>query len=140
MSVWSSKTSTEPAPFAIGAALYLWRDRLTLNPYVALGSAVLAYLAHGTAVFPLLLSLALGYGAFVVGFWKWPPLLAYNRLGDYSYGMYIYAFPIQQIVAMWGVTNPFVNIALSLPMTLACAVVSWTLVEKPALARVKHVS
>lgn len=55
--------------------------------------------------------------------------------GDYSYGIYLYAGPIQQSV-VWalGPANSFLaNAALSIPITAAFAMLSWHLVEKPFL-------
>ncbi len=43
------------------------------------------------------------------------------------------AFPIQQLLAASGVSLPLWNMTLALPMTLACAVLSWHLIEAPAL-------
>lgn len=121
-------------PFAIGVGLYLMRHRVPLSPALALGLAGLAALAHGTALFGPLLVAALSYGAFVLGYARRAPgALRYNRLGDYSYGVYIYAFPVQQAVAWAGVDSPAGNIALALPVTLVLAVLSWHLVEAPAL-------
>mgnify|MGYP006914780188 FL=1 len=71
--------------------------------------------------------------SFYIGHLNLGRLREYNLLGDYSYGTYIYAFPIQQLVAHWGVRDPFVNIAIALPITLICAVLSWKFIEKPAL-------
>lgn len=56
-----------------------------------------------------------------------------HPLGDDSYGTCIHAFPIQQLAAFWGVTVPFLDIAVALPLTLLCAVLSWHLIEYPAL-------
>lgn len=125
-------------PFGLGGAIYLWRARVPLSPLLLAALAGLAALAQGTAAFPLTLTLALSYGAFWIGFAQWRPLLGYNRLGDYSYGTYIFAFPIQQTLAGAGVVDPWVNMALALPATWTCAVLSWHLIEAPALARVKH--
>ena len=54
---------------------------------------------------------------------------------DLSYGVYIYAYPVQQLLvllgtASWGVA---VNSLLVVLLTLPLALLSWTLVEKPAL-------
>ena len=123
-------------PFALGAAAYIWRDRLPLGPGPALGLAALAALAWWgpSALFRPVFVLALSYAVFLAGFARLPALLRYNRLGDYSYGMYIYAFPLQQLAAHWGMLSPGLNIALALALTLPCAVLSWHLIEKPALA------
>lgn len=120
-------------PFVIGSAFYVWRRILPLSPVVALTLAAIAILAQGTTAFQPAFVLALSYGVFVIGYWPYPILMHYNRIGDYSYGTYIYAFPIQQILVWSGIEDPLINIAVALPLTLACAVASWMLVEGPAL-------
>ncbi|MDK3074525.1 acyltransferase [Sedimentitalea sp. JM2-8] len=125
-------------PFAIGTAFYVWRDRVPLRLSLALGLAALAALSHPTPLFHMVFALALTYWVFLIGLARAPRLLAYNRLGDYSYGTYIYAFPMQQLMAFWGVTLPLANMALAFPATLALAMLSWHLIEKPALALVRR--
>ena len=57
-----------------------------------------------------------------------------NRYGDFSYGIYIYAFPIQQVAAQhFGSMGWAFNLAVSLPLLLACAALSWFTIERPAL-------
>jgi peptidoglycan/LPS O-acetylase OafA/YrhL len=60
-----------------------------------------------------------------------------TRPGDVSYGMYIYAFPIQQaaIVLLGGHTTPWLLLACTAPVVYLCAVLSWRLIEAPALRR-----
>lgn len=56
------------------------------------------------------------------------------KRGDVSYGIYIYAFPVQQAVAhflpglLW-----YENAAVAFPVVLALSFLSWTLIERPAL-------
>ena len=60
--------------------------------------------------------------------------LRFNRLGDYSYGIYIYAFAVQQaVVYTWPGITPMRLIVFSFPPTLALAFASWHLIEKRAL-------
>lgn len=125
-------------PFAIGTAFYVWRDAVPLNLYVGLALVALTLLAYVTPLFPVAFALALSYWIFLIGLAEAPTLLAYNRLGDYSYGIYIYAFPAQQLMAFWGVTLPLLNMVLAFPVTLALAVLSWHLIEKPALSWVRR--
>jgi peptidoglycan/LPS O-acetylase OafA/YrhL len=63
------------------------------------------------------------------------PVRQFNRLGDYSYGVYIYGFPVQQAVAaMIPGVGPLRMFALAAPIALGVAVVSWHLIERPALS------
>jgi peptidoglycan/LPS O-acetylase OafA/YrhL len=62
-------------------------------------------------------------------------LINYNRIGDYSYGMYIYAFPVEQVGAtLCKGCRPIERIAFSYPVTLFLAVLSWHFLEKRALS------
>lgn len=120
-------------PFAAGVAAYVWRDRIVLDWRILAALAVVAALAQDSPLFRAVFVIALAYGSFWFGCLQWPPLAAYRRFGDYSYGVYIYAFPVQQTVAAQGITDPLLNMVLAFPVTLACAVLSWRLVESPAL-------
>ena len=57
-------------------------------------------------------------------------------MGDWSYGLYLYGFPVQQVLAMFGLASAGVAVfaMASTTIGLACAGLSWFLVEKPALA------
>ena len=58
---------------------------------------------------------------------------------DYSYGIYIYAFPVQQTVASFWPHMPLPQYLLAVSaVTLALAAASWHWVEKPALAFKPH--
>ncbi|QIL82998.1 acyltransferase [Diaphorobacter sp. HDW4A] len=65
-----------------------------------------------------------------------PVLHHAGRFGDFSYGLYIYAFPIQQLV-VWAFSNRLdypAALTLTLIGTLTLAVLSWHFVERPALS------
>ncbi len=122
-------------PFALGSAFYAWRDRLPLNWGIGLALAAGAALLAGTALFHEALIVAVSYWVFLLGYLPGGAIRAYNRLGDYSYGVYIFAFPMQQVMAaLFSPMSPALNMALAAPATLFLAVLSWHLVEKPALA------
>ena len=87
---------------------------------------------------PVAITAALGYSLICLGFLPKGVGLAYNRLGDYSYGTYLYAFPVQQAMAhlVPGAT-PIGNMLLAFPVTLLFAVLSWHLIEERALKRLR---
>jgi len=73
------------------------------------------------------------YLALFIGCTELPEIPFFSR-GDYSYGVYLYGFPIQQsIVAATGVVNPFMLFAMTLIPVVGLAVMSWHFVEKPML-------
>lgn len=123
-------------PFALGMAFYVWRDRIALSYLLAVGLGLAAALLRPTPLFPPAFVIAIAYAVFVFGYRSSGPLRRYNALGDYSYGTYIYAFPVQQaVVELAGPMTPLENMLLALPITLLLAVVSWYVVEKPGLDR-----
>jgi len=128
-------------PFLTGTAFWIWRDRVRLCLPILLGTAVSAYFLHATVfAFPALIFF-LTYAAFWLGYVPGGRMRQFNRLGDYSYGVYIYAFPLQGFV-LWaiGPMTPVENILLALPLTVCCAIASWHLVERPAILMAKGVS
>lgn len=123
------------AMFFVGGAFYLWRGhvRLSYGRFAAL-CAALALSSLNRHVFLATYMLTLGPIVLHLAYLFGGPVRAYNRLGDYSYGVYIYAFPIQQslVALIPGLTLAALNLyACALSVTFA--VLSWRLVEKPAL-------
>jgi peptidoglycan/LPS O-acetylase OafA/YrhL len=59
-----------------------------------------------------------------------------NLRTDLSYGVYIYAWPVQQFLIICGLAflNPFVFAIVAALATVPLAALSWFVVEKPALA------
>ncbi|MGD0857906.1 MAG: acyltransferase [Terracidiphilus sp.] len=78
-----------------------------------------AYLLLGLAYLPLLRPLNLG------------------RFGDFSYGTYLYAFPIQQLIVKYGggTMAPLKLFLLATPLSVGVGALSWFLVERHFLAR-----
>jgi peptidoglycan/LPS O-acetylase OafA/YrhL len=123
-------------PFIAGMTAYIWRRVIPLN----LG--LLLILCAAAALLQSLDSarqegwaLAFSYGGLWFGGLELKAFRAYNRVGDFSYGLYIYGWPVQQMLAstLPGI-SPFGMAALALPCALVPAAASWFLVERPALA------
>ncbi|MDR3388649.1 MAG: acyltransferase [Rudaea sp.] len=120
--------------FLAGAFCYVNREWVPVNGWLLLVIFALALAVHRTATFPWALGALVTYASFWFAYC--PNFHFFNRLGDYSYGLYLWGFPIGQAVAHWfGVpTRPLLIFVLSLPLTLFCAMLSWHIVEKPALS------
>lgn len=120
--------------FGTGVLAYLLRDRIVINPFALLPLAGVFALALGTRFGELGTALLLGYATLVVASLDLGPLRALTNRYDLSYGVYIYAGPIQQGV-LW--TNPGIDpvklTLVSLLVVLPLALLSWMFVEHPAL-------
>ena len=122
--------------FFVGVLAWVWRDRIPLSWPVALvgAAAALALPVDNTLHLPFM-QVAFAY-LFMVAAFRLPATVKAisQRLPDYSYGIYIYAFPAQQVALSFGATEPLVNIAWGFALALPLAALSWHCVEKPALA------
>jgi len=79
--------------------------------------------------------LAIAAIVFWLAFFPGRFLRRFRTAPDLSYGMYIYAFPIQQaIIAYLPPMEPLLHFGLAFTLVLIPAALSWYLVEKPALA------
>ena len=124
------------AVFAGGVLLYMLRDRLKLS--VGLFAAAVA-LWVASYQLPLvaqavLTGLTLPYAVVFLALRGLDRMRWLTRPGDLSYGIYIYAWPVGQIVIDGsGTRNPAVVIALSGVLTYILAFASWRAIERPAL-------
>lgn len=122
-------------PFALGCAFHVWQHRLPIHLLGVLVTLILAVLAKGSMFYAPALALALGYTTFWLAYVPGGAIRAYNRMGDYSYGVYIYAMPMQVLVVwLFGPQTPWQNVLYALPPTLILSALSWHLVEGPAMA------
>ncbi|APV50627.1 hypothetical protein BWI17_13575 [Betaproteobacteria bacterium GR16-43] len=120
--------------FYIGATLRLDSGRWG-RPWITLALAIAAIATSRTAWAPAFTIAAVAHGVILLGRHAWPVVHHAGRFGDFSYGLYLYAYPLQQALA--GPWRPDVGVVtyqlISFAMVLAVAIVSWFVVEKPAL-------
>ncbi|WP_051836046.1 acyltransferase family protein [Streptomyces sp. NRRL WC-3742] len=121
--------------FLLGATVQLYRERIPIHDGLALVAAVafLATLQWG-GVF------VIGYPAFAyLLFWlavRLPrPFQKIGRKRDYSYGIYIYGFTVEQALAMLGYAKygKLGFFACAITATVVLAALSWHLVESPMM-------
>jgi peptidoglycan/LPS O-acetylase OafA/YrhL len=123
--------------FFVGGSFYVYRERIVLSHRVAAVMMVLLVLFAGRDNrFFLLVTLFLPYLVLYLAYKPGGWLLKYNRLGDYSYGTYLYGFPLQQGLAA---AFPGIGIAgmffASVVITVPIAVLSWHLLEKYMMSK-----
>ncbi|MEH6581752.1 MAG: acyltransferase [Halioglobus sp.] len=119
--------------FLIGVFFYVNRDRVYLDIRLALLAAILAYSSFGTPWYPHVFPLSFVYLIFYLAYTT-RYIDTDGKIGDISYGIYIYAFPVQQMVAhLFPDFTPLKNVALSTLVVIPMAYLSWHYIEKPCL-------
>jgi peptidoglycan/LPS O-acetylase OafA/YrhL len=113
----------------------LYADRIPLDWRLGVLGVILVAASGYLHVVPWLGALPIAYVCLWLGV-----VLPFQRVGrtnDISYGMYIYAFPVQQLLlACLGARRLPVGVAvlLCVACTVPLAAASWFLVERRALA------
>lgn len=121
--------------FWVGAALYLARDRFPLRWPVAAALVVVAALCAYRPIFHVMAWVAIPYLVLLVSLTRLPGAGLTRKFGDFSYGIYIYAFPVQQAV-VWrngAELSSGRNLIRVLFFTFMLAAASWHWIESPAL-------
>lgn len=118
--------------FYIGMAFWVYREYIELK-VSRMCIAVIGLIL--TAVFGVLnigMYLFFPYIMFTLwfGIKQCPKKL--GKLGNYSYGIYLWGFPVQQAViqCMGGSMNPYLNMALSIPIAVILGIITYELTEK----------
>ena len=127
--------------YLAGVCFYLFRRWIPKRGWIALlcvgALGVGCWPRYGlVAAFPL----AGTYLVFYLAYAPWLRLYHFGRFGDFSYGTYLYAFPVQQMV-MRGFGHPVAPVLLfacATPLTLLLAVASWYGVERRFLQPVRR--
>ncbi|MFT6247890.1 MAG: peptidoglycan/LPS O-acetylase OafA/YrhL [Cognaticolwellia sp.] len=121
--------------FFVGTACYIFRDYLLLSK--RLFYAVLFFLlmsAMHTDLFFIVYNVTIFYVIFYIAYIPKGRVRKFNQYGDYSYGIYIYAWPVQQsVVALMPGINVLELCIYSFAITLLLSYLSWHCIEKKAL-------
>jgi peptidoglycan/LPS O-acetylase OafA/YrhL len=120
--------------FLMGVFLYLNRRWVPYNRWLGwlcVGTSLLCFwIPNGTLLAPFWVA----YATVFLGLTN-PPKPRFLDSGDYSYGIFLYGFPIQQAVVATGLlpANGWITCLAALPLIILVAIASWHLWEKRVL-------
>lgn len=120
--------------FCAGAALWQFRDRVRVRATGVVLCALLIGISLGTEFATFVWHLAFPYAVLAAGLSGTAAGGLMRRLGDVSYGTYLFAFPVQQCLVAWFAPGPWALTAMAVPPVLGLAVLSRRFVEVPCLA------
>jgi peptidoglycan/LPS O-acetylase OafA/YrhL len=122
--------------FMSGMLLYMYYDRLPKTHYLFILALLVTLISLYTPYARTVIMVTLPYIIIHFSFLRIPALNHWAKYGDFSYGIYIYAFPVQQWVYSWyhGAPEKFLEyIFFSYALIVLFAVASWHGIEKWAL-------
>ena len=128
------------AMFFVSAAFYRYRERVPLRLDLAAASLLALVLSLGTPLERPVLLVAIPYLVLCVAYRSSSRLSRLTSPGDVSYGIYLFAFPVQQTVyELWGGQGPSPALLalIAFPVAYLLALASWHGIEQRAL-RLKH--
>lgn len=115
-----------------GSLLYLSKFKLNSTVFLYIPILILLYFSVQFGFFKSWLAF-IGT-ILIIELGKLKNIINLEKIGDFSYGLYIYSFPVQQIMAQILPNSKwYINFATSLAITLAISAFSWHFVEKRAL-------
>lgn len=121
--------------FLVGSCFAVYSNSIPLNDYLGVLSALVVLATLLTAGFALIGFPALGYFILWLAVRLPQPLRRVGAHNDYSYGIYVYGFLVEQVLAYfgayrWGI---YFYALCTLIVTVALAWLSWHAIEKQAL-------
>ena len=129
--------------FAAGAVLFCWERLVPRNLALAVILFSASLLTVNTPLLDPLMRLTLPYLVYCFAFYQSRSLGAPRGWPDISYGIYIYAFPVQQSVSALFIPRLDLGIVpltlISLVVSYGLAILSWKLVEEPSLRRKRKI-
>lgn len=120
--------------FGLGIVAFQYREVLVVHWTGVAGLFALSYFLFDTALYSFAVYVTTAYSTLWLAYVPNGRVRLFNKVGDYSYGFYIYAFPIQQsLISLFPNLTPEIMFILTVVLTLPFAVASWHLIEKACL-------
>jgi peptidoglycan/LPS O-acetylase OafA/YrhL len=122
--------------FALGALIEVFKERIPVHDGLGLLSLVALLVTLRVGGFAPFGSIALAYAVIWLAVRLPRAMRGIGRRNDYSYGIYIYAFPVQQMLAEVGAGGWWLPLYMGAAflLTVPLAMLSWHGVESRAMA------
>ncbi|MER6989497.1 acyltransferase family protein [Saccharopolyspora hirsuta] len=121
--------------FAFGVVLNLYR--IPLSPLAAVAGIVVLALMPNSIAASFLMAFVVSYAVVLAGH-CWPAKLTVPGVWvNGSYGVYVWGFPIQQLLAMAGIGNQWLMLICAAPLAYVAGTLSWKFVEDPTM-KLRH--
>lgn len=118
--------------FFVGILAQLYKRYIPVRHDIFLCLAILSYFAVDTKSYIYVLGVTISYFCFWFAYLT--PRVNIESWGDPSYGIYLWGWPIQQIMIEWFPhVTPMLNFLCCVPIAVGLGYLSWHYIESPAL-------
>lgn len=126
--------------FMTGVSMFELKDKVPLRADLFAVSVVLSYVLLWGGAFQYLAMIPIAYATIFVGLSNFRETFV-NRTGDYSYGVYLYGLPVQQLLVYLfpGNKNWLLSFVMAYAVSLLFAALSWHLIESKVLAKKRRI-
>ncbi len=126
------------AYFIAGCLFFLYNDKIPFTTFTFIAAFIALILCIYFKIYNFLGPCVYTY--VIIGLAIKLPFHFVDKIGDYSYGIYIYSFPVEQMVYFINnnIKSPIYFFTISLLTVFPLAYLSWHIIEKPCLNLKKY--
>lgn len=130
--------------FFCGTFIYLIREHIPFNYTLLICAFIILISSFGVSLSfvqaPAIYYITWSYIVIFLAYMPLPIAKYFDKLGDISYGIYLYAFPVQQVLISLNIQvhNFWLFTLISWIITVFFALLSWHFIEKQALKLKKY--
>jgi peptidoglycan/LPS O-acetylase OafA/YrhL len=122
--------------FSAGIIFYIYRNLIVRNRFFAISSFIIL-ISSCFLIKSINLTLPI-FGSYLLFYCAYHPNIRFpnfSKNGDFSYGIYLYAWPIQQLAMLFlsKYLSPLSLFCIAIPIAFFAAFLSWNYIEKPFL-------
>lgn len=122
--------------FFAGMLYYVYKEYIPMNLWLCLLSLLGMVVSAVISVLPVTIFIFFPYFFFYIGFASKIKFSNFAKYGEISYGMYLSAWPVQQILSQFlsgnnGKMNPYINFIITVPVAIAIGFLIFKGIESP---------
>lgn len=121
--------------FFVGMLYYVYQENIIMKIQLCFISLIGIVVSLIFGIFPITIYVFLSYFLMYIGFGTRIKFPNFAKYGEVSYGMYLCAWPIQQILVQYlgnaGKMNPWFNFLLATPIAIIFGYIIYKIIEKP---------
>lgn len=125
--------------FFAGMVYYVYQDYIWMHIKICMMSLVGLVISAILGILPYTIFVFLPYFLMYIGYATRIRFSGFAKRGEISYGIYLSAWPIQQIICQFfgGEMNPIINFGLTVPCSIVAGLIIYKCIEEPVVKWMK---